>query len=415
MNITTFRIAWRNLNRNRRRTALAVSAIAIGQFTLVFVSGMMAGMFDDMIDAITGPLVGHVQMHHPEWREERGVDLCIQGVSETVAQLEAMPDVRAALPRIYSPALTASGERSDEPAQAEVAVVVGIQLEEEMKPGGLLEDLSEREFGGGALLGSVLANRLQINEGEQLAVIGQDADEFPVTELVTVGAIINSPVELVKTMGVLIPLEDAQELFALTDQAHELIVLGSDYERADDLAAALRGLPSLEGAEVLTWREATPDLARMMEFKEWIDFVFVGILFIAAAAGIANTAMMSTFERLREFGMLLALGTKPQRIVSMVLVESVLLGFLGVVVGSVVGSAVVIITSHTGIDYAGFAGSEAQDVSFAGLNISYMMYPVFRLRSIVFGFIAVSLTSVLASTWPAMFAARLEPVRALRS
>jgi len=415
MNLSTLRIAWRNLSRNRRRTALAISAIAIGQFTLVFVSGMMAGMFDDMIDAITGPLVGHVQVHHEEWRDERAVDLCVHGIDDAVQRIERMSDVQAALPRIYSPALTASGEQSNEPAQAEVAVVVGIRFDAEMKHGGLLEDLNAEEFGGGAVLGSVLATRLGVHEGELLAVISQDADEFPVTELVEIGAIINSPVELVKTMGILIPLEEAQALFALTDQAHELIILGTDYQNADLLAAEVSALPALADAEVLTWQQATPDLARMIEFKGWIDFVFVGILFIAAAAGIANTAMMSTFERLREFGMLLALGTKPQRIVVMVLVESVLLGVVGVVVGSVLGTIVVLITSRTGIDYAGFAGSEAQDVSFAGLNISYMMYPVFRLRSIVFGFIAVSLTSILASTWPAMFAARLEPVRALRS
>ena len=261
----------------------------------------------------------------------------------------------------------------------------------------------------------MLANRLEVQEGELLAIIGQDADEFPVTELLKIGAIIDSPVELVKTMGILIPIDQAQDLFALTDQAHEVVVLGADYRDADQLAAVLGALSHLTEAEVLTWQQAIPELARMMDFKGWIDFVFAGILFIAAAAGIANTAMMSTFERLREFGMLLALGTKPSRIMSMVLVEAVLLGLIGVVIGSILGAAVVLITSRTGIDYAGFAGSEAEEVSFGGLNISYVMYPMFQIRQVAYGFIAVSLTSVIASTWPAILAARLEPVRALRS
>jgi ABC-type lipoprotein release transport system permease subunit len=415
MNLTTIRIAWRNLSRNKRRTALAVGAIAIGQFTLVFVNGMMAGMFVDMIAAITGPLIGHVQIHHPEWREERAVDLCVEGVDEAVSRIEAMPGVVSVLPRIYSPVLTASGEESEEPAEAEIGVVVGVRFEEEVQTGGLLEELNTDDFRGGAALGSILANRLGVQEGELLAVIGQDADEFPVTELFEVGAIIDSPVELVKTMGIVIPIDQAQELFALTDQAHEVVVLGAHYDDADGLAAAVTGIDSLSDAEVLTWRQAIPELARLIELKGWIDFVFVGILFVAAAAGIANTAMMSTFERLREFGMLLALGAKPPRIVSMVLVESVLLGVVGVVIGSILGSVVVLITSRTGINYAAFAGSEVEEVSFVGLNISYVMFPIFQFRQVTYGFFAVSLTSIFASTWPAMLAARLEPVRALRS
>lgn len=415
MNPTTIRIAWRNLSRNKRRTALAVGAIAIGQFTLVFVNGMIAGIFTNMIEAITGPLIGHVQVHHAEWREERAVDLSVAELDEVVGQIKTLPSVTSVLPRIYSPVLTASGEAMDQPPEAEVAVLVGVDFESEMQSGGLLSDLGKQSAEGGAVLGKILANRLGVKAGEQLAVIGQDADEFPVSELFEIRAIIDSQVDLVKTMGIVIPIAQAQELLALNDQAHEVIVLGTDYREADQLAAEVSSLSPLEQAEVLTWQQAIPELANMIGIKAWIDFVFIGILFVAAAAGIANTAMMSTFERLREFGMLLALGTKPPRIVSMVLVESVVLGLVGVVIGSIFGTALVLITSRTGINYAAFGGSDAEGAAMAGLNISYTMYPMFQFRQLAYGFVAVTLTSVLASLWPASLAARLEPVRALRS
>lgn len=414
MSLTTLRIAWRNLSRNKRRTALAVGAIAIGQLTLVFINGMMAGAFVDMLDSITGPLVGHVQIHHAKWREERAVDFYVDGLRDVVEQVASLTDVVSVLPRIYAPVLTVPGEAFDQPPQAEVAMLVGVQFDAETRDGGLLEDLTASRSGG-VVLGSILANRLGVREGEQLAVIGQDADEFPVSELFTIRAIIDSPVDLVKTMGIVIPLERAQELLALTDQAHELVVLGADFRQADHLAAQVDALPLLADAEVLTWQQAIPELAGLMDFKGWIDFIFVGILFIAAAAGIANTAMMSTFERLREFGMLLALGARPVRIVVMILVESVIIGIVGVVIGSIVGTAVVLITSRTGINYAAFGGVESEGIAFAGLNISYVLYPMFEFRQVAYGFVAVCLTSVVASTWPATLAARLEPVRALRS
>ena len=116
----------------------------------------------------------------------------------------------------------------------------------------------------------------------------------------------------------------------MPNQAHELVIQGRDQEDAPQLAAAIAALPSFAGAEVLPWREVVPQLARMIAMKGWMDLFFVGVLFIAAAAGIANTAMMSTFERTHEFGMLLAVGTRPGRIVNMVLIESVVLGLLGV-------------------------------------------------------------------------------------
>jgi ABC-type antimicrobial peptide transport system permease subunit len=99
----------------------------------------------------------------------------------------------------------------------------------------------------------------------------------------------------------------------------------------------------------------------------------------------------------------------------MVLIESVIIGLMGVAIGSVIGSALVIITSHTGINYAALGGGEATDIGFQGLNFSYILYPAFEFRHIVSGLCAVILTSVLSSLWPAALAARLEPVEAMRT
>lgn len=165
----------------------------------------------------------------------------------------------------------------------------------------------------------------------------------------------------------------------------------------------------------MPWREAAPELVTIIEMKSWSDLIFVVILFVAAAAGIANTMMMSTFERTREFGTLLAVGCRPTRMVRMVLLESVVLGLVGVAIGSVLGAAIVLITSQTGIDYSALGGIRAEEVAFKGLNISYVIYPKFEFRHVLYGVIAVTLTSVLASLWPAAFAARLQPVEAMRS
>ena len=419
MQLSTVKIAWRNLGRARKRTGLVVAAIALGQLTVVFVNCMMAGMYDDMLDTITGPLIGHVQLHHKEWREERAMDLYVDGLSGVRRRIERVEGVESISPRIYSAVLTAPGEKSDKPADAEPGMVIGVDVALETGDGGILEGLpADRQPGNRAVVvGRALAAKLGIKPGQQIALIGQDADEFPVSDLFRVKAVIRSSADIVNRMGVVMSLADAGEFLAMPDQAHEIVVQGADLERAGMLAAEIAELPGMESAEVLSWREAAPELVQMIDMKGVFDLIFLAILFVAAAAGIANTAVMSTFERTREFGMLLAVGTRPGRIVRMVLIESVIVGLVGVAIGSLIGAALVKVTGHTGIDYAALAGmsGEGTDFGFKGLNFSYIIHPKFEWRHVIFGVVAVTATSVIASVWPAALAARLEPVEAMRS
>lgn len=417
ISFTTAHIAWRNLGRNKRRTLLALGAIALGQLTLVFVNCMMAGMYEEMLQTVTGPLVGHVQVHHPDWRQERAMDLYIDDVSKVKSRISTLPEVKTVLPRIYAPVLAASGEKTDEPAEAESAVIIGINVDLEVNENGLLHMLEadNRPGGQSVVLGKILANRLDANVGQQLAVIGQDIDGFPATNLYTIKAVIKSGVDVVQNRGIIMDINEAAQLLAMPDQAHEIVVHGTDYHQAEKLARKVANLNNLSDAEVLPWRKVVPSVSRMIDLKSWMDLIFVAVVFVAAAAGIANTAMMSTFERTHEFGMLLALGTSPLRIVRMILIESVVLGLIGVTIGSLVGVAVVLITSQTGINYAALAGADVEDIAFAGINVSYVIYPLIQFRHVIFGVLAVTATSVLASTWPALLAARLEPVEAMRA
>jgi putative ABC transport system permease protein len=417
MGLSTLCIALRNLGRNKRRTLLAVGAVALGQLTLVFVNGLVAASFHEMIRTVTGPLVGHVQIQHKDWRQERAIDLSVHPLSAILAELNKLPSVRSVSPRIYAPVLAASGEKKDEPADAEPAMVLGIDVTEESQEEGLLEFVQAEELPseGTVVVGKVLASRLNLKSGQTIAVIGQDADGFPASDLFEIAAIIDSSVDVVKSTGIVMSLEDASKFLVMPDQAHQIIVRGSDFRKADALSDSISALESLSAAEVLSWRQAMPELLRFVKTKAWFDAIFLVIVFGAAAAGIANTAMMSAFERTHEFGMLLAVGARPTRVVRMVLIESVIVGLIGVAIGSVLGTSVVLITSRTGINYAALGGVQAEDVAFAGISFSLIVYPRFELQHVLYGVVGATVTSVLASLWPALVAARLEPTEAMRS
>ncbi|MDD5222677.1 MAG: FtsX-like permease family protein [bacterium] len=417
ISFSTLKIAWRNLGRNRRRTLLSVGAIALGQFTLITVNGLDAGYFESMLRIVTGPLIGHVQVHHPKWREEQAVDQYLDNLSEAEKEIRALPNVKSVSARVFSAALAAPGERGRQPAEAEMGMVVGVDVSAENRQGGILASLPPADLPGpgSVVLGKVLAQRLKLTPGKTIAVISQDTDGLPVSNIFRVNALIQGGNELISRLGIVMALKDAQGFLALPNQAHEIIILGDDYRKAGELAERVKSLPALKNAEVITWKEAFPVIVRLIGMKNWIDLIFLVILFIAAAAGIANTMMMSTFERTREFGMLLALGTRPGRLIRMIAWESVILGLVGVALGSILGTIVVLITSHTGIDYGALGGIRGQELSFQGLTISYVVYPKFEFHQVLFGFGAVTITAVLTSLWPALLAARLEPAEAVRS
>ncbi|MBN2452242.1 MAG: ABC transporter permease [Lentisphaeria bacterium] len=412
----TLTICLRDLFRNRRRTLLVVGAVALGQAAVVFVNGMMAGFFRDIQRLITGPLVGHVQVHQPEWRTERAVDLAMDDMTARLRQVQGVPGVLQVSRRLYAAALAASSGVPGEAAVAEPAIVMGVDADSERVPGGLLEGLPRDECPEGArvLVGRVLATRLDLRPGDELALIGQDADGFPAADLFTVTGRLATNVDMINRMGVVMDVQRAGSFLALPDHAHEVVLWTDSPHRAGELARALRRLPALHGLEVLSWREAVPELVRLLDMKGLFDLIFVCVVLLAAAAGIANTAMMSTFERRREFGALLAIGARPLRIVLMVILEAVFLGLAGVVLGSTVGAGLVLITGRTGINYAALAGSEAIETSFRGLSFSSVTHPVFEWRQVAYGFGVILATSVLASLWPAVFAARLEPTEVLR-
>jgi ABC-type lipoprotein release transport system permease subunit len=405
---TTWRIAWRNLWRNPRRTTLALAAIGLSVTLVLLYDGILRWEADYIVDTITGPMLGHVQAHAPEWRRTRAMDKTIAGVSRAIDALRRDPDVAGVDARVYAPALAASGE------EGFAVMVVGVDMAEATRPSRLLEGLQTPLGGRRVLMGRLLAEQMGVKQGAEVAIVGQGIDGSLANDLFTVAALIDTSVDFVNRQAIVMPLGDARELFAMGDEVHELVIYARDPARAGPLAARLAGAPELAGAEVVDWKTAAPGLNDLVELVS-VMWVFVLVLvFVAAAAGVANTALMSTFERTHEFGMLLALGTAPSRIVGMIVVESLALGATGALLGTALGGAVVGWLYYAGFDYAKFTGGGPTSLSAFGVTFTMIIRPRLASIDIVRVVMAVMATAVLASAWPALRAARLQPARALR-
>ena len=405
---TIARIAWRNLWRNRRRTGLALAAIALSMVLVLVYDGILRGYGDWMVDTITGPMLGHVQIHAPDWRRTRAIDRTLRGVGATLASLRRDPAVGGATARIYAPALAARGE------EGFGVVVLGIDVQEESRPMRLLAGRPAALGGREVLVGRLLAEQMAARVGDQIAIVGQGADGSLANDLFTVAAILETPVDFVNRQAIVMSLAEAQSLFVMGDEAHEIVVYGHDPRGASRLAADLRPRPELAGAETIDWQSAAPAMVSVIDLVDAAWVVVLGLVLVAAAAGVANTMLMATFERTHEMGMLLALGAGPSRIVGLIVLESIALGVSGALVGTAVGVAVVEWAHRTGVDYAALTGGGPSQLSFLGMNWSLRLYPRLAAIDVIRAVVAVAATSVLAAAWPAARAARLQPARALR-
>jgi ABC-type lipoprotein release transport system permease subunit len=405
---STLRIAWRNLGRNRRRTALALGAIGLSQALVLFYGGILGGYADWMVETITGPMLGNAQAHAPGWRKDRAMDETLPHAAASVAAIREDPRVAAASARIYAPALAAKGQ------QGYAVLVLGLTPEGESGRTGLLAAAPDGPSGKHVLVGSALAALMGLAQGDTLAVVGQGADGSLANDLYFVSGVVTTPVDLVNRQGVLMDLGEAQSLFAMPDEAHEIVIRARRADESAAVAARAAALPELRGAEVLDWERIAPEMLGLIDVIQ-VSWLFVLVLvFIAAAAGVANTMLMATFERVRELGMLLALGARPGRIVAMVVAESLALGVAGALLGTGLGALVVAITHRTGVDFSALASGTPRDVAFMGMNMSMMVFPSLKPAHVVLGFAAVAATSIVASIWPAVRASRLAPARAMR-
>ena len=399
------RLAWRNLWRNGRRTALTLGTVVLGTAVLVVVRALMDGMGAGAVRNATDLLVGEAQVHAPGWLADRSLHQVIRDPAAVLAAADAAGV--AATPRSYGYGLVAHATRSAG------ALFWGVDPSRERVTVGLARHVAAGQWlatpsGGGAVLGGKLARTLGVGVGDELVVVVQAADGSLGNELFTVSGILEPVGETVDRSAVILPLADWDTLFVGGGRIHEIVLNGHGaMDPAAERALAARAAPA---ADVRTWRQLMPMLSDMLAMIDASLWIMATVFGLAAGLGVMNTMLMATWDRMPELGVLRALGTTPWQIARDVTAEALLLGALGAVLGAAVGGAGAWLLQIHGIDTRAFAG----ETSIAGVPFD----PIWRAQvsggAFVQPVLAMGITCVLAALYPAVLAARLEPVRAMQ-
>ena len=410
-----FKLAWRNLWRNSKRSWISIFAISTAFLILMIMSGILEGMSVQMLRNGTELFQGHIQIHHSEYLPGRNMYDWIGDTEEydlenLLEKVKTVDGITASAPRVYGFGLISTGENTNavnlsgmDPSR-EVNVT---RLLKSPVQGNHLSSKPQREI----LIGKTLAKNLGSSSGDEVAIVTQAADGTTGNDLYRISGIISTGLSDLDRTLVVMHWRDLQELLAMEAwQVHEIALL-AEKPREAALSSILVNESMLLPPESIaeSWGDLLPQLKEYIEIAKssgWILILFVGIF---AGFGTLNTMMMSVFERTREIGTVNALGMAPLQILAMFLLESLFLSILGLGIGFAGGLAIMSYLVSNGLDLSAWV----MDMSFAGSHIDPVMQVVWTWNEFLTSALSLSIVVLIATLLPALRAARMKPVDAL--
>jgi len=404
------RLGWRNLWRNPRRTFLQVLAVACSLFLAVFFNNLAFGSYLQMIREGVKAGSGHIGVYHPSYLADRKIEQFFT-VASSAAALARIPGVKSVFPRLQLPGLARSSHDSSGVA------VLGLEMAAEAGSHPLLEGRRLKSGaipsgGRGVLIGDRLAEILRLRVGRKLVVMFQGAGGDICSALFRVAGIFHSGVTQMDAGVIVVDRKELGEAFGAPDAAHELAIMLSG---PDDVPAVLEAVRSggclPASAAAFPWQEAMPQLDGAIRIDR-IQFRFmIVILYLIVGLGAANTLLMSVMERTREFGLFRALGLGPRAIRNMVVTEGIVLGMLGMAVGTGAGLLATWHSMRTGIDFSALMG----EAEVAGMLIDPVIYSAWDHATTFWFNVGMLMIAMAASLYPARKALQIRPAQAMRT
>ncbi len=403
------RMAWRNLWRHSRRTWLTSTAMIFSNVLLVFMISLQFGSYDMMINNTLQAFSGHIQVQAEGYNDNPKMRSSIPAILTLTDELRrALPGAHIS-PRAAGFALASSEQRS-----------FGIQLIG-VQPGyesgvstipGLVNQgrFLESPYAPEIVIGAVMARNLKVSIGDEITLLGSGHDGSFAAGVVNVIGIFESGSSDMDRGFAEVPLGYFQETFFMGDRGHSIAIA---VDSLDLVAAALGQTQQLvegrDGLAVLDWNALHPGLKQAIQADLSSAWLMYGVLIILVAFSVLNTQLMSVLERTREFGVITALGVRPRKLASLVMLETVLMALIGLGIGVFLGWLVALYFNTVGFSYPGM-----QEVA-ERFNLPGKMYPSLTVFSMMLGPSVVFLFCLLAAVYPALRLFRLQPVEAMRA
>ena len=399
-----FTLAWRNLWRNHRRTLIMLSAITVGVWAMIFMTALMRGMVDDMLLNGIRNLPGEVQIHHPEYRDDPSINNSIATPDETLLRAMQIPKVKAWTNRVRVPAVISSERDS------RGVTLLGVEPNSEVQLSFDLDNIIEGRFlkdsnDNGIVIGAKMAERLETRLGKRIVIMSQDPENNIADRGFRIVGIYKAKLASMEEIYVYAGLHTVQKLLNLENQVSEIAITGKNYRHVEGWYLQIKEAAG-KNLQTQPWYEIDTYMGTMLAMMDGFVLVWVVVIFLALSFGLVNTLVMAVFERIREIGLMQALGMRPSMILYQILIESFFLLVIGLLLGNILAVAT-IIPLQDGIDISVVAkGMEM-------MGTSSILYPALKINDMLLANIVVIILGLLTSILPAWHAASFNPVEAL--
>ena len=408
MNGLLIHMAWRNVWRNRRRTLITMGSIIMAVMLSSVMVSMQQGQYDQMIDQTVGSFTGHAQIMNPSFRVEPSLDHSLKITDSLVQSLTRTPEIAQIIPRIDSYALAAGPQRT------QAGMVIGIDVEAEKylsKPdqhitaGRYFLDNSEH----GVLIGSGLAQRLNVNIGDSLVLMSTGYRGLTAADLIPITGIFSFGLPDLNNQIMYIPIHTAQYFYGLDGQVSSIALLTHNSKDVSAVTTELNThLPA--SLQAYDWMSLVPELVQAIQADRGSGFIVLLVLYMVVGFGIFGTILMMTAERRYEFGVLLAIGTSRARIAGMLVLEMVMLTFFGTLAGMLAAFPVMLYFHWYPLSFSGEAAMAIEEYGMEPF-IRFSIDPQLLMNQ---AFI-VAVITLLICLYPLLHTRKLEPVSAMRS
>ncbi|MEI7771284.1 MAG: FtsX-like permease family protein [Chloroflexales bacterium] len=403
----SIKLAWRNMWRNWRRTAIALVAIILGVTLLLFIDGLIKGSDQAIFGNAVRLYGGNLQVHAPGFRAKatRLPLLPLASADAVVQTVSAQPNILAVAERISTAGIVSNRGNTLRVAITAIdpAVEAPMSIQAENIAQGRFLLPADRDA---IVIGRGMADMLQVQVGDAVNLVGRRKGEAMRQHTMTIVGIYNLGMPDIEKASVYMALTDAQTLYNLRDQATEAVIFLQKVGGEDRLMGTLQG--DLPGYEVDTWQTLRPEIRQVLDTKLAVTNFFGIVVLLIAAIGIFNLMTMAVFERTREMGVLAALGMKGRQIMGLFLLEGACIGVVGAALGCALGGLLTWWVGQVGIGFAGVSG-----MGEIGALMGDRIYPAISLGTLASRAALVVAITALASLYPAWQASRKEPAIAL--
>ncbi len=399
------KMAWRNIWRNARRSLIVITSIVVGLVAILLNDALSIGMIQQIFDNQIRSHVSYLQIHARGFNDNKVIQNRILRPEAVERLLDRNPDIQAYSRRVVTFGLVSSASNSSG------SMLIGVEPGREGLVTTIKASIVEGKYLTGSphevIIGKSMAEKLGVGLGAKLVAMSSMVSGAVGSDLFRVVGIFQTVSSEFDKSFVYVSLQNAQEMLELGEAVSEFAIITASresVERVKHQVASELG-PELE---VLSYADLLPLMIAQMEMYKETSYVVYVIVGLAMIFGIINAMLMSVFERIHEFGVLMAIGMKNRRLFLLVLTEALLLGVAGTAVGLLVGMAVYLPLTATGIDLSMFAEG------LASFGSGSVIYPRLTLDSVITASLVVPLVTLLGAVYPALKSIRLVPVQAIR-